>query len=267
MKATVAALLTALLATSAAAQPSLAEVCRDVDMPTRAEYESNAIAYADNFCALATYAPHRAARQFDSMVSLVRAHNNPNSHYWDRRFEPTAEHLQLLRPWMADRNWQVVRLRPPYWMPYSLLFAVDNARDQPKWDGDGHRAYVHMVIGGGVVFPPHMPRYSVSFHRRGAWPSSSGLRAVITRSGNQEYINFTTDLAFYEEQEMGKGNEDLVSTTSETIARLVHSALDCLGKDNGIYEAIRDDPLGREDRRFDTEYYEHYFCDIGRLAE
>ncbi len=261
MKATIAALLTALLATSADAQPNLAEVCRDVDMPTRAEYESNAIAYADNFCALATYEPHRAARQFDSMIALIRAHNNPNRHYWDRRFEPTAEHLQLLRPWMADRNWQVVRLRPPYWIPHALLFAVDNARGQPEYDGDGRpRAYVHMVITGGVVFPPHMPRYSVSFDRGGAWPRRSGLRAAITRSGNQEYINFTTDLAFYEEFEMG--NEDLVSTTSETIARLVHSALDCLGKDNGIYEAILSFPesiASRED--------EHYFCDIGRLAE
>ena len=125
----IAILLAALAATSADAQPSLAEVCRDADMPTRAEHESNAIAYADNFCALATYDPHRAARQFDSMIALVRAHNNPNRHYWDRRFEPTAEHLQLLRPWMADRNWQVVRQRnSTYFIPHALLFAVDNAR-------------------------------------------------------------------------------------------------------------------------------------------
>ena len=73
----IATLLAALAATSADAQPSLAEVCRDADMPTRAEYESNAIAYADSFCALATYAPQRAARQFNSMIALVRSHNNP----------------------------------------------------------------------------------------------------------------------------------------------------------------------------------------------
>ena len=110
MRIAIATLLAALAATSADAQPSLAEVCRDADMPTRAEYESNAIAYADNFCALATYAPQRAARQFNSMIALVRSHNNPNRFYWDPRVEPNAEqHIQLLRPWMTQEGWQNYR--------------------------------------------------------------------------------------------------------------------------------------------------------------
>ena len=69
--ATVWAMLAAIFSASAFAQsPSFAEVCETQDIPTRAEYESNPVPYADNFCALATYAPHRAARQFNSMVAL-----------------------------------------------------------------------------------------------------------------------------------------------------------------------------------------------------
>ena len=99
------AIALALALPSLAQSLSFAQVCESVDIPTRAEYESNPGDYADNFCALATYAPHRAARQFDSMIKLVRAHNNPNRFYWDPRIEPATEHIQLLRPWMAEQDW------------------------------------------------------------------------------------------------------------------------------------------------------------------
>lgn len=103
---TLVAMLAVVLAAAAFAQtPSFASVCEGVEIPTSAEYESNAVAYADSFCALATYAPHRAARQFDSMIKLVRAHNNPNRYYWDPRVEPDTKHIQLLRPWMAEQGW------------------------------------------------------------------------------------------------------------------------------------------------------------------
>ena len=52
MRIAIATLLAALAATHANAQPSLAEVCQDADMPTKAEYDGNPTAYADNFCAL-----------------------------------------------------------------------------------------------------------------------------------------------------------------------------------------------------------------------
>lgn len=92
---------------------SLADICATVELPTMAEYESNAGAYADNFCALATYAPQRAASQLNKTISLVRATNNPNRFYWDPKVEPTAEYIQLLRPWMVEQGgWQIRRL--PY---------------------------------------------------------------------------------------------------------------------------------------------------------
>lgn len=91
---------------------SLADICATVELPTMAEYEGNAGAYADNFCALAAYAPQRAASQLNKTISLVRATNNPNRFYWDPKIEPTAEYIQLLRPWMAEQGgWQIHRLR------------------------------------------------------------------------------------------------------------------------------------------------------------
>lgn len=110
------AMLAVVLATlpSLAQSPSFAQVCEDVEIPTRAEYESNGIAYADNFCALATYAPHRVARQFNSMIALVRAHNNPNRFYWDPRKQgvDTGLYIQLLRPWMAEQGWWIHQMGP-----------------------------------------------------------------------------------------------------------------------------------------------------------
>ena len=106
----IATLLAALAVTHANAQPSLAEICEHVAIPTGAEYANNPAAYADNFCALATYAPQRAARQFNSMIALIRTHNNPNRFYWDPRVEPNAEqHIQLLRPWMRQEGWRNYR--------------------------------------------------------------------------------------------------------------------------------------------------------------
>ena len=113
--AIVLAIALALALPSLAQSPSFAEVCESQEIPTRAEYESNAVAYADNFCALATYAPHRAARQFNSMIRLVRAHDNPNRLYWDRRFEPDDWDypIQLLRPWMIEQGYGIRWLKEP----------------------------------------------------------------------------------------------------------------------------------------------------------
>lgn len=104
---TVLATLAVLLGASAFAQsPSFAEVCESQDIPTRAEYESNPLPYADNFCALATYAPHRAARQFNSMIALVRAHNNPNRFYWEPAYRTRPRVHTALAP-LDGRGWLV----------------------------------------------------------------------------------------------------------------------------------------------------------------
>ena len=122
------ALLAVLLGASAFAQsPSFAEVCESQDIPTMAEYESNPGAYADNFCALATYAPQRVIRQLNSMIKLVRHHDNPNRFYFDSRMEPGYRHIQLLRPWMAEQGWWV------RWSEYSGVDA-DFWDDGFLWD-------------------------------------------------------------------------------------------------------------------------------------
>lgn len=66
------------LALCGLAQAGLLDAICDAaeDVPTRREY--NAVEHADNFCALALYEPHKAARQLNRAVAHVRAANNPN---------------------------------------------------------------------------------------------------------------------------------------------------------------------------------------------
>ena len=157
----------ALGATAVAQSPSFAEVCETQEIPTRAEYESNATAYADNFCALATYAPHRAARQFNSMVALVRSRNNPNRLYWDPRAEPYSEHIQLLRPWMAERGYVL------------------------RWvnSGEVHEPVFHDLGSSGWVPLPHDHLATVAYHDR---QDGRDIELTIRATGytNEPPINF-----------------------------------------------------------------------------
>ena len=208
MLAALAAVAGVSFATNADAQPTLAEVCQDAAMPTRAEYEANATAYADNFCVLATYAPHRAARQFDSMVSLVRAHNNPNRHYWDRRVEPTAEYLQLLRPWMADRNWGVRRstavaehtLRVGTVIWEGVVIAGFGpaflwiGREVKSFDQHSRPHEYAVLFMGGEVLSRGIGVAGTGYH---PIIGGSALFALTTRADSQENINFMSSDVYW----------------------------------------------------------------------
>ena len=67
---------------------------------------------ADDFCKLAHNQPHKARRQLNKAVALVRATLNPNRFYLTDYGHPDI-YIQLLRPWMRDANdrgeanWQV----------------------------------------------------------------------------------------------------------------------------------------------------------------
>ena len=270
---TMLAALAALTATHASAQPSLAEVCQDADMPTRAEYDDDPTAYADNFCALAMYAPNRAARQFDSMVSLVRAHNNPNRHYWDRRYEPTAEYLQLLRPWMAERNMRVVRVPPatttttiplnPWWVPVVVARAGgDGLRQLPDhhyfwlpylWLGQSH-----LNIGRTKIYAVMFMSHAVL--RAGRYRPLSGLDAffaLITRSGDIERINFmSADVYWHWINDRRNDVDGRDEPNGYNVTRTVHAALDCLGRDGAIANAIN--LIGAGDYPRNT----HYSCEV-----
>ena len=250
-----------LLATNAIAQPSLAEVCQDVDMPTLAEYEGDPTAYADNFCALATYAPHRAARQFDSMVSLVRAHNNPNRHYWDRRIEPTAEHLQLLRPWMAEQDFLLQRLNlDSCWPPYDgtrsahavVVCTVFYAR----------YSSFSLTIGQGIGVRPwyreresddYRPRYVVRFYAHGPFGRIGTTdRYALLHSGGGT-VSFYAPVRYFDlitqdnPNEGTRGREPLEEPTGENVAATVHAALDCLGVNNDLLGALGSDGVGERE--------------------
>lgn len=85
---------------------------------------------ADDWCKLAYHEPHKARRQLNKAVALVRSENNPNRLYFDARRIGTDDtydfsgvavvgrlYAQLLRPWMDEannldpsrNNWQVVQ--------------------------------------------------------------------------------------------------------------------------------------------------------------
>ena len=56
-------------------------VCPADVLPSERDYRANPRGYADDFCALAAYEPHKVKRQFDSMVRANRARNNKNRIY------------------------------------------------------------------------------------------------------------------------------------------------------------------------------------------
>ncbi len=221
MRIAIATLLAALAAAHAAAQPSLAEVCRDADVPTRAEYASDRTAYADNFCALALYEPRKAARQFDSAIALVRSHNNPNRFYWDPRVEPGAPHIQLLRPWMARQGWRVAK-----WLGHGGYATTGPFAEYPS-DADDVLDVLITAPGAGVraAITVAIFRYDVSNH----W-----VLFIVGGSGGAEPFG-----AWLVATASGRGRWRVSLTESETdvdhryrhraaaLAPRIHRVLDC----------------------------------------
>lgn len=204
-----------------AQSPSFAEVCDTQEIPTRAEYESNATAYADHFCALATYAPHRAARQFNSMVALVRSHNNPNRFYWDPREEPHSRYIQLLRPWMAEQGY-VLR-----WLDPELELSDDEGLFLQR----DHLAVVRYEDS----FYDETPRITLAIQRQGVLYGRTSFSSTY-----HAYLLWGDGKGAYVER-IPDDNPDLMRVTlnrqrvrianamnSQEMTSAVHAALDCL---------------------------------------
>lgn len=212
-----------------AQSPSFAEVCETQDIPTRAEYEGNATAYADNFCALATYAPQRAARQLNSMIALVRSHNNPNRFYWDPRIESDTEYIQLLRPWMAEQGW---------WIEWAKV--------------QGGDTYSRHAVAHYSTHPPHVLYFTAdqrelpTHERTPVFSLFMGINYIPDRDYRRHLRYFADMIGGYVKAEqlgdtnqyrvsIGRGDYDLgrrlypsVAMTADVLSAAVTFALDCL---------------------------------------
>lgn len=203
---------------------SLADICATVELPTMAEYEGNAGAYADNFCALATYAPQRAASQLNKTISLVRATNNPNRFYWDPKIEPTAEYIQLLRPWMVDQGgWQIRRLR------YGL-FDNDNRHVLYALFVSPDGQNFGLELGGpssllGTLDAHGDPRSAIVVSIVGITPTPSETNTRYTMF----YWFVAADQSGTYLMPPGRIERDTI-TAGNQVTALVHNALDCLGE-------------------------------------
>ena len=215
--ALIAALAAALYSASTWAQ-SLADICATVELPTRAEYESNTVAYADNFCALATYAPHRAASQLDKTVSLVRATNNPNRFYFDPKVEPDAAYIQLLRPWMVEQGgWRIRQLQDDPYLSLTALLISPFGNDQN----------LELLLRpfrslGSDLEARTRHQYIVEIVGRGSEPYSDFSWYVLADEGNT---------LFFSREDYGDPDVvgDILHPTGDQVTALVHNALDCLG--------------------------------------
>ena len=189
---------------------SLADICATVELPTRAEYDSNVVGYADNFCALATYAPNRAASQLNKTVSLVRATNNPNRFYWDPKVEPDADYIQLLRPWMVEQGgWKLYHKNGH--QALRVLFVSPRGSDQNV------ELTIESIDGGAYRHQYELQLHGFRATDGGAftWFVLGGDNATLLLSRNSYY-----------------GYDDLASRwpAGYEATILVQRALDCLGQ-------------------------------------
>ena len=102
------ALAAALAAFHTGAQ-TLSDVCDATD-PADPDYDIadyDPLRDADDFCKLAQHEPHKARRQFNKAVAMVRRFSNPNRFYFDPRHGADAGFIQLRRDWMAEAGWMV----------------------------------------------------------------------------------------------------------------------------------------------------------------
>ena len=205
---------------------SLADICATETLPTMAEYESNPTAYADNFCALATYAPQRAASQLNKTVSLVRQANNPNRHYFDPKSGVSAgTYIQLLRPWMTAAGWRVRQTRLNDNSEVSAYFFS-------PFDNNFH-------LG--------VSSYGVDDH-----PGTNEYRPSIQiYAGNNAWLWYGI-AACQDTVHIGAlANDCDPPTDANELITLVHNALDCVGHFNSlsndnIVAALIADGSGRE---------------------
>ena len=201
---------------------SLADICATVELPTMAEYEGNAGAYADNFCALATYAPQRAASQLNKTISLVRATNNPNRFYWDPKIEPTAAYIQLLRPWMVEQGgWQIRRLRVglEFWDNREILNVVFVSPDGENFGlGLTGRS---APLGTLDAHDDPRPVYEVSI---------IGIVTAYDRFGWSLAADENGTYLLPAVEHYSAGRTELTTITGDKVTAIVHNALDCLGE-------------------------------------
>ncbi len=108
LMAALAALCASAAAQQASAQGLLDAICDAAtergETATETEYRADPGAHSDDFCALARFDAHKAARQLSKSIRIVRRFENRNRYYFDPRRHGSTEYIQLLRPWMADEN-------------------------------------------------------------------------------------------------------------------------------------------------------------------
>ena len=108
---TIAAMI-ALALSAGAFGHEIESICRGAvgtEVPTRAEYEADRNAHADNFCAALLYNPAVVIGQLGKVLKTNRAWANPNRHYFNPKLNPNTDYIQILRPWMAGAGWAVYR--------------------------------------------------------------------------------------------------------------------------------------------------------------
>lgn len=106
------AALTALLLCAGADAHEIERICRSAvgaEVPTGAEYQRDPKAHADNFCALLLYNQAAVIGQLGKVLKTNRAWANPNRYYFNPKFRPDVDYVQLLRPWMQRDGWKVYR--------------------------------------------------------------------------------------------------------------------------------------------------------------
>ena len=147
-------LLLALLAPAAHAH-ELERLCRSAvgdEVPTRAEYERDPKAHADNFCALLLYNQAAVLGQLGKVLKTNRAWANPNRHYFNPKFRPNAEYIQLLRPWMQRDGWLVRGLLDDEWRGEGTRRSVNDWYRYSDLEYDGHLGtFGFCPQGGGCV--------------------------------------------------------------------------------------------------------------------
>ena len=172
---------------------SICQVARDSgETATEAQYATNPLAYADDFCALANFNKIAAARQLSKAVAQVRSANNRNRFYFDPKMgaEPGL-YVQLLRPWMKAQNaagiadWQVLQRRDD--LDYSLRH--ENAIEHGI-----------MIVNLAVTAP-------IDSHEDDAWDGTHGAVVVSLRpeTTNFFYVSYDHEvlLSVRERRELG----------------------------------------------------------------
>ena len=192
------ALAAALAAFHAGAQ-TLSDVCGAAD-PADPDYDIadyDPLRDADDFCKLARHEPHKARRQFNKAVAMVRRFSNPNRFYFDPRHGADAGFIQLRRDWMAEAGWEVAR--------YGEFDSWQRVRFRDS-GGDEDVFFITLtreVYEEEPVLFADTPRY----------------RALVT---NTSWFNFERELYL-------SGSNGRTKVSASETKRRVESLLDCLG--------------------------------------